>query len=176
MTPPADSGEVAAIYRSPDEPAGFTALAGYEPVQPAVYTVFINSGETHRYYALAFKDGMEVTSDTVRVSFGNTGMQDGRPLAAAPGEFRLHPNYPNPFNGRTRLSFDLTRPTRITLDVLDVRGRRIRGLADGVSPAGTHETAWDGTDEAGNPVPSGVYVCRFATDAASIFQKMLLLR
>ncbi len=176
VTPSADSGEVAVIYRSPDDSAGFSALAGYEPIQESSYSVIIKSGETHGYYALAFKDGMEITSDTIRVRFGDTGTPDVRPLAASPREFRLHPNYPNPFNGRTCLRFESARPARIALHILDMRGRRIRTLAEGVSPAGTHGWAWDGTDDAGNPVPSGVYVCRLRTDSADLFQKMLLLR
>jgi hypothetical protein len=110
------------------------------------------------------------------VRFGNTGIPDDRPLTASPRDFHLHPNYPNPFNGRTRLRFDLAGQVRMTLHIFDMRGRRIRVLADGVSPAGTHESVWDGTDDAGNPVSSGVYVCRLKTDSAALFQKIILLR
>jgi flagellar hook assembly protein FlgD len=49
-------------------------------------------------------------------------------------------------------------------------------LADGFSPRGTHEAFWDGTDDAGNPVPSGVYICRLRTESGTSLQKMLLLR
>jgi lysophospholipase L1-like esterase len=176
VTPSSDSGEVAVIYRAVEDSSAFNPLAGYEPVRFAGYTVFSLPGEIHRYYALAFKDGVEVASDTIRVPFGQTGIADGRQPDGQPGKFRLHPNYPNPFNAVTRFRYDLAGPARMTLAVIDARGRLIRVLSDGVSSRGTHELFWDGTDDSGNPVPSGVYICRLRTESETFLQKMLLLR
>jgi hypothetical protein len=110
------------------------------------------------------------------VTFGDSGIAAGGRSDGPPGKFRLYPNFPNPFNPVTRFRFSLDGPARVTLDVFDARGRRIRLLADGVSPRGMHETFWDGTDDAGNQVPSGVYFCRLRTESGTSLQKMLLLR
>jgi agmatine/peptidylarginine deiminase len=72
----------------------------------------------------------------------------------------LRPNYPNPFNPTTTFSFALAHADHAELVVLDARGRRVRTLVDGRCEAGTTEVVWDGTDDAGRPVPSGTYLYR----------------
>jgi uncharacterized protein (DUF362 family) len=75
-----------------------------------------------------------------------------------PGDFVLEPNYPNPFNASTNLRYALPRESRIELAVYDLLGRRVRTIADGVQPAGWHTARWDGRDEAGRSVASGLYI------------------
>ncbi len=72
----------------------------------------------------------------------------------------LRPNYPNPFNPTTTFSFALAHPDHAELVVIDARGRRVRTLVDGRCRAGTTEVVWNGTDDAGRPVPSGTYLYR----------------
>ncbi len=68
--------------------------------------------------------------------------------------------YPNPFNPRTTIAFDLPAagPCRVTIHALD--GTLVRTLVDGILPAGPRRLAWDGTDRSGRAVPSGVYLVR----------------
>ncbi len=73
---------------------------------------------------------------------------------------RLHPPAPNPFNPQTVVRFDLVRDGFTELDVYDMNGRRVRTLASGFLTAGEHEAIWDGRDDGGRPLASGVYLFR----------------
>ncbi|RMG68138.1 MAG: hypothetical protein D6715_03045, partial [Calditrichaeota bacterium] len=81
----------------------------------------------------------------------------GRPLS---GTFRLHPNYPNPFNPETVIEFELPAAQQVRLEVLDVLGRRVRLLLQGYLPAGTHQVRWDGRTESGREAAAGTYFYR----------------
>ncbi|MCD4829933.1 MAG: T9SS type A sorting domain-containing protein [Candidatus Cloacimonetes bacterium] len=83
--------------------------------------------------------------------------------------------YPNPFNPQTTLSFDLATPAHVSVVVYDVRGRRVRQLSDDNLPAGAHSLLWNGLDEQGNAVGSGVYLLRLQSgDSTSVFKAALL--
>ena len=83
---------------------------------------------------------------------------------------------PSPFNPRTKIAFDLARGGDVTLEVLDVRGRRVRTLLAGQSlVTGTHERVWNGTDDAGRPLASGVYLVRLrAADTVEVRRAVLV--
>ncbi|RMG23121.1 MAG: T9SS C-terminal target domain-containing protein [Methanobacteriota archaeon] len=94
-----------------------------------------------------------------------------------PEDFDMSQNYPNPFNPTTTISFDLPHATRITLHVFDVNGRQVRTLAEGEFAAGSHQMVWDGRDDNGVPVASGVYFYRLTTGSGFVAtRKMVLLR
>jgi hypothetical protein len=80
--------------------------------------------------------------------------------AAGPAVFSLSPNYPNPFNPSTRFSFRLAAASTVSAGVWNLAGQRVISLANRTYSAGEHTITWDGTDEKGLPVPSGVYICR----------------
>ena len=80
-----------------------------------------------------------------------------------PTKFALHPAYPNPFNPSTTISFDLPKREAVKLTVFDITGRVVRTLLDKQLAAGTHHVTWDGKNEAGHPVASGVYLFRLST-------------
>lgn len=100
----------------------------------------------------------------------------GRGLPLEPYRFGLKPNYPNPFNPETRIEYSLERKGRVSVDVFDGLGRKIRTLESGVQGAGVHEAVWNGRDDSGRPVPSGVYVCRVRAGAFATSRKMALIR
>jgi len=82
--------------------------------------------------------------------------QDTPPAAST---LTLDPAHPNPFNPRTTLSFSLDEAADVSLNIYDARGRHVRGLvADRWTAAGGHEVSWNGTDDAGRPMPSGLYL------------------
>ncbi len=97
------------------------------------------------------------------------------PVPGAPG-LRLGPVSPSPSRGTASVSFDLPRPGRARLDVFDVRGRRVRGLVDGVHAAGTHLARWDGRDAAGAPVAAGVYFLRIEAAGETRTARIVQLR
>ncbi|MGH7493309.1 MAG: S8 family serine peptidase [bacterium] len=98
------------------------------------------------------------------------------PAPALPRDFALEQNYPNPFNPETFVKFQLPRASQVQLEVFDVAGRKIRTLVQKKLGAGSYEEKWDGKNDAGDPVPSGVYVYRVLADSFVHSRKMILLR
>ena len=94
----------------------------------------------------------------------------------APARYALMQNHPNPFNPSTTISFDLPTKTKVSLRVYDVAGRLIRTLTDGEWDAGRHSIAWDGHNESGSSVASGVYFYRLESKDFSGTKKMVLLK
>lgn len=105
----------------------------------------------------------------------------GPPVAVDEGSaqsksFTLEGNYPNPFNPSTVIRYSLPEAAVISLRVFDILGREVAVLADGMEPAGEHETIWNGLDNGGASVPSGVYYCRLSSRGSTQTTKMVLLR
>ena len=91
--------------------------------------------------------------------------------------FRAYPNHPNPFNPRTTLAFDLPQAaTRVSLRLYDLHGRLVTALIDGPLPAGRHGVVWNGADDAGRAVASGVYVSVLETPLGRASGKLTLVR
>ncbi len=90
--------------------------------------------------------------------------------------FWLNPNYPNPFNPSTRLTFSLAVRSPATLKIYDILGREVCTLMNQVKEAGGFTVTWNGEDSRGIPVGSGVYFARLQAGANSAVQKLLLLR
>jgi len=88
-----------------------------------------------------------------------------------PGLFRLQQNFPNPFNARTAISYELDRDGPVRIGIYDVAGREIRILVDEKQTRGSHQVVFDAGD-----LPSGVYLCRLSLAAAEQSIKMLLVR
>ena len=84
---------------------------------------------------------------------------------------------PNPFNPRTVLSFELSEAGEVTLDVLDARGRRVRRVLDAAPhAAGHHEAVYDGRDNAGRELATGVYLLRMQVGGEVVNRKVTLVR
>ncbi len=89
---------------------------------------------------------------------------------------QLKAPYPNPFNPRTEIRFDLAEEAPVRIEVLDVRGRRVRTLVDGMRPAGSHQVVWRGRGDDGRGVASGVYFVRLIADGRAQTHKMTLVK
>lgn len=103
----------------------------------------------------------------------------GEPLAVTretPRQFRLDPAFPNPFNPATSISFQLPSESRVRLTVYDILGRTVRILEDDVLSAGAHTARWNGLDDRGMQVSSGVYLYRLVTPEFTGSGKLLLMR
>ena len=88
---------------------------------------------------------------------------------------RLRPCVPNPFNPSTVVAFDLAQPGTVSLVVYGLDGRRVRVLAEGAFAAGRHERLWDGRDQGGRRLGSGVYFVRLLTaDGTSVGRVAML--
>jgi hypothetical protein len=124
------------------------------------------------------KDLVVADGDGRLFSFGNDSARIVWAVKdrSVPSGFTLRPNYPNPFNGRTEIRFILQAAEKVRLDVIDVKGRRVRTLVDGRREAGAGMVRWDGTDESRVPVPSGLYLLRLSSPRSAAVRKMTVIR
>lgn len=96
--------------------------------------------------------------------------------AAQPARLGLEPAYPNPFNPSTRIAFTLPASAPVRMTVLNARGQRVRVLVDAVLPAGRHQVTWDGRNDQGRQVASGIYLYVLETPVGTLSRKMTLIR
>ena len=85
-------------------------------------------------------------------------------------------NYPNPFNPDTKISFSIPEEQNIELSVYNLKGQKVRWLVKGKFPAGQHSVVWEGKDDNGKPVGSGLYFYKLKTRNNVLTKKMLLLK
>jgi len=93
-----------------------------------------------------------------------------------PAEFSLSSNYPNPFNPETRISYFIPRVSHVKLQIFNILGHKIRTLVDEDQAAGRKGVLWDGRDDQGEQVASGVYLYRLQAGDLSESKKMVLMR
>jgi hypothetical protein len=106
----------------------------------------------------------------------------GNPVDVTPGngggrKFALDQNYPNPFNPNTRIRYSLPKDNmKVELTIFDVSGRQVRTLVNRLESGAEHEIYWDGRNERGEDVSSGVYFYSLKADEQSTTKKMVLLK
>jgi len=93
-----------------------------------------------------------------------------------PTRLVLHPNYPNPFNPGTTIRFDLPKSGRVRLWVYNLLGQRVRVLREGVLSAGSHVVRWDGRDDSGRDLPTGIYFVELRAEGKVLRQKAVKIR
>jgi len=151
----------------PGAPAGETTVTEWHD------TGFAGSAWDQTYWVAAVDHAGNRGPLTNWTGAGVSAVGDG----GLPTVLALRGNVPNPFNPLTHVRFDLPRPARVQLDIYDVAGRRVRRLVGGeVYPAGRHEAAWDGRNDAGQTVAAGVYISRLLADGEQMTGRMLLMK
>jgi len=116
--------------------------------------------------------GTAVNSDTVTIDGEPpTGVDDGVPSQTA-----LRQNHPNPFNPTTTIEYSLTGSGRVSLRVYDVTGRLVRTLVDGEKGRGVYAQVWDGRNDRGESVVTGVYFYRLRAGQTVHTRKAVLLK
>ncbi|MBN1543114.1 T9SS type A sorting domain-containing protein, partial [candidate division KSB1 bacterium] len=140
------------------------------------------SGYTFARFRISVDSGIGYTGVA---AFGNVEdyrISIGTSVSVPPGEpdrpntFALEQNYPNPFNPDTRIIYHLPQPSRVYLAVYNLQGQRIRVLVDGEQSAGIRQVVWDGCEESGQNVGSGVYFYRLQAGEYTAMKKMVLLQ
>jgi hypothetical protein len=101
---------------------------------------------------------------------------DDTAIPELPAVYRVAQNFPNPFNPKTAIRFDLPEAQVAQVAVFGADGRLVRLLLDELRPAGFHQVVWDGTDSAGEQVASGVYFYSIQAGPLNETRKMLLLK
>jgi M6 family metalloprotease-like protein len=97
-------------------------------------------------------------------------------LAELPKKYALYQNYPNPFNPTTSIRFDVKERVHTTLKIYNVRGQVVRTLVDGVREAKSHRVTWNGRNDAGHAVSSGVYFYKLVAGEFTDVRKLTLMK
>ena len=124
-------------------------------------------------YVQNFDTGEIQNAGTMFVSEGGTTTAAPGDVAAAALSLEA---YPNPFNPSTRLRFVVPSAGLVSIRVHDLAGRVVRTLVDGSRDAGRHEVVWQGRDDAGQPLASGVYLAQVRTNEGVSSQKLVLAK
>ena len=136
----------------------------------------LTPGNTYQGWLKIFSNAANFPEMEVPVSLTvvqPTGI-DGE--AAMPRNFVLYDNYPNPFNPSTTIAFDVPQSSAVNISVYNLVGQKIRTLEDRHLTAGHYELVWDGRDERGTTVGSGVFLVEMVAGNFRSVKKMVLLK
>jgi uncharacterized lipoprotein YddW (UPF0748 family) len=178
QTPPDGDGvKYYAIYRSENSPVDIddikNLLAVVGPDRISYSDVVPDLGKNYFYVVTAF-DKLHNESNpsnevsTVSVVVAEAGQQILK--------FELYQNYPNPFNFETTIEFEIPFDSWVSVKIYDILGREIKTLVSGFKSAGRHKVIWDGRDEQGGYISSGVYFCRMTAGSFSKTIKIVLTK
>ncbi len=131
-----------------------------------------------RYYHISGTSGKraELRLDDIWLgtNMPDTDVDDAG-LYLASEQIVLHQNHPNPFNSETAIGYILSQPDHVTLTVYNIMGREVCKLVDEKKQAGKHVAVWDGTDNKGNNVMSGLYIYTLKTGVLSETRRMVIV-
>jgi plastocyanin len=144
------------------------------PIDSPTHTSYsrVFSAEGSFPYFCQFHLGM---SGTITVTM-TTGVADDPPTTDPPTTATLAQNLPNPFNAETVIPYTLHSSGHARLVIANILGQSVRQLVEETQPAGTYLARWDGRDDMGSPVSSGVYFYRLETGSVAMTRKMVVLR
>ena len=133
---------------------------------------------------IVLADGSNVISITVTAEDGSTSQTytvtvtrgAGKQLASQPDQSQLYQNTPNPFNSQTVISYFLQQSGLARLEIFALNGQRVAVLSEGSQPAGHYRFHWNGRDDAGRALASGIYLYRLMTTEGVLTRKLTLLQ
>jgi len=161
------------FFPSPDDPQGLTFAPSSDPNDdPTNYNLYIVDGQKdNNPDPENDRDGLvyEATIDPINLR----AVTETRSI---PNMFSLSQNYPNPFNPETQFRFQLPKATHIQMKIYNINGQEIRRLLSENYAAGTYTVSWDGKDDHGDPLPSGIYFCQLRAGEFFQVKEMNLLR
>ena len=113
-------------------------------------------------------------------AFGKEGrgklMALAREVLALPDQPSISTSYPNPFNSATTIEYFTNRDGPAVLEIYSLGGQRLRTLVNGLHPAGRHQAYWNGEDDQGRPVSSGIYLIRLQSENQVRHHKVTLIK
>lgn len=128
------------------------------------------------YWRVASRTDKGEVSDYSAPAVFSTGNVVGVKETSIPAEFTLYQNYPNPFNPATVIKYSLPKNSYVNLKIYDMLGREIKTLISKEHQAGTYSVEWNGDDNFGNKVSSGIYLYKIMADNFVATKKMLLIK
>jgi hypothetical protein len=151
------------LYREIGDTGEYEILKAGLPQSSSYVDEDVGVEATYNYKLGVSREGVEILIGPVSV--GRT-----------PKLVRLHQNFPNPFHGETVIPFDLSQNGHVSLKIYDVAGRLVRTLQDSEDFAGRRSIGWDGKNQAGRRVASGVYYYRLVTPSRTAVRKLVIIR
>jgi hypothetical protein len=173
---PADNDfQYFAIYRSTT--SGFDPK-GTQPLKTLTATNFTDTnvviGGKYYYRLSAFDFAGNESLYSPEISAVITSVEERS--GGVPTVYALEQNFPNPFNPETWIKYQLPASVHVRLSIYNALGQEVRRLVDYTQPAAYHQVVWDGRDNAGNPLPSGVFFYRLETSKFTSIKKMVMMR
>ena len=185
-----------------DNPGLFPTVDGWHKMKIEVRNTSAKQTSIWCYFDNVLLKGCPIVDTTsVRVTSGRFGLYSFRNLAgvaayfdnivvttlpatsveapwqsSVPGDFQLAQNYPNPFNPTTTIIYSVKESDFVSVVVVDQLGRTVRTLVSEKKPAGVHTLSWNGENDHGRSVPSGIYYYTLRTGSVTETRKMTLLR
>lgn len=133
--------------------------------EPGDYTVTLTSSN-------AYNEDTEIKENYIHVTEGTSANEDIVPTTS-----QLIGNYPNPFNPTTTISFSVTQTSPfVTLEIFNLKGQKVKQLVNETLPAGSHSVIWNGTNDSGKSVTSGIYFYKMKTGSYTYTRKMILMK
>jgi len=155
----------------------FDQTAVFGPFENGHYVLAFQP-EEYGYYDFSIANSKKATSDYV-ISYAQSDCYEVKITAeksSIPKKYALYDNYPNPFNPETTFRFDLPEIVYVRLEIYNLLGHRIATLVDSRRPAGIYTQIWDGKDQRGNTVASGIYFYKLTAGDFVQVKKMVLAR
>ncbi len=180
--PTNDGGAIGVGWKNaPEDPYNRAFIVRVNGSGNTLWTKILNFDSTSVAQAvLPLNDGSYLVAGTKLMPNGGTDVWLAKlnPELAAepepihyPAEFKLYPGYPNPFNSRAVIEYDLPRAEFTRLVVYDILGREAALLAEGYRSAGRHRATFDGAN-----LPSGIYLCRLQAGTQTAVQKLVMMK
>ena len=172
-----DNGNWAVLDDDVDKEA--TSFIDYEIL------IWYSQNNQTAYYRMRAYDYSELYSDytaTESINFhiqlkqNTDGSEEETAVSSIPDKFDLHQNYPNPGNPTTQIIFSLADPRYVTLKVFNMQGQEVRSLVNDYREAGAYSVIWDGKNNQGVDVPSGIYLYRLRAGEHVFVKKLTLLK
>ncbi|HET6463070.1 MAG TPA: FlgD immunoglobulin-like domain containing protein, partial [Candidatus Krumholzibacteria bacterium] len=152
------------IYRREGDAHPITVADGTPTTEGSYLDNGVEAGKTYRYELL------------VRTNGGDEFRSQPATVTMAGAELTLHQNHPNPFNPQTTIAYDLPSASRVRLLVVDVSGKLVRTLVNETQSSGSRSVIWNGRDDNGNAVSSGVYFYVLDAGKERLTRKLVLLK
>jgi hypothetical protein len=181
------------IWRSMEEEGEYTSLASYTNNDDLKGQFNSNTRHSYRFTDKLVANDFTYWYKLVDVDLNGKKTFHG-PLSATPHangteivnngnlpeKFALHPNFPNPFNPKTSLSFDIprlkSRTTEVSLVIYNSLGQSVKSLYQGATGPGSYTIEWDGTNDSGNQLASGIYYAVLHTTDFTRTLKMIMMK
>ena len=154
------------LYHSPDRGSTWRAIGAGHPGVPWINDVAVDPLDPSTLYVATSAGLFSLESRPTSVAVE----------AALPRTTELLSSYPNPFNASTVIPFRLGAGADVRIDIFNLLGQRVRRLLDERRAPGLHKVSWNGTDDRGSPVSSGVYFYRLTTGEVAETRRCMLIR